>query len=521
MQAATCEAVSAKATSLVPLDTLSGLVKASIKAGDNSLEKAEQHYKAAGLYLVEARERLPVEQPGKKFTAYIVGECRMGTARAYELIAIAEGRLTLEEIRAKKNESSKAAHAKTRAAAKSGFPLNSGKTNSEPDEGDSEDEVAEPAVLEDNILHAIGGMNENARVFNKLLRIAALDREAVARINTAIDRMIGKWRSIQSTLEKRVVPAPLEPTEPDDPIADSDHKKGLRVIAARGFLNRAKEAKEICTIEKLQASDVTEAMIKAADDAGAVWTATAHNLRRMKVSASTTDFDSITVNTKPAPKKLPPDELAARRKRKAEEKTFEDYSKQFGGLSILITPDVLRRMEDSLTSGVDEFAELKAEQEHDHAEYVREETLKRATLNAPLLAPITREKEQAYVRLIKTRTLYEGACGLSWQEFFDFRDAHPECEPLTRGDLAYARQWTPCAVIPEADAGTITEKALRERAARLGLKVARRGTEYTLRGGEDDPNFGGSLEGVIDWLDLITPTMDGNEQEDMTIRQAA
>jgi hypothetical protein len=112
MRAAMGETVSAKATALVPLGTLSGLVKASIAAGDKALDKAEQHYKSAGLYLIEARERLPIEEPGKRFTAYIVGECRMKPSRAYELIAIAEGRLTLEEIRAKKNESSKAAHAK-------------------------------------------------------------------------------------------------------------------------------------------------------------------------------------------------------------------------------------------------------------------------------------------------------------------------------------------------------------------------------------------------------------------------
>lgn len=78
--------------------------------------------------------------------------------------------------------------------------------NSESDddlEADSKPEVAAPAVLEDNILYAIGGMNENARVFNKLLRVSVFDRETVDRINTAIDRMIGKWRSIQSTLEKK------------------------------------------------------------------------------------------------------------------------------------------------------------------------------------------------------------------------------------------------------------------------------------------------------------------------------
>lgn len=74
--------------------------------------------------------------------------------------------------------------------------------NSKSDE-DTDPEITEPGVLEDNILHAIGGMNENARIFNKLLRVSALDREAVVRINTAIDRMMGKWRSIQSTLEKK------------------------------------------------------------------------------------------------------------------------------------------------------------------------------------------------------------------------------------------------------------------------------------------------------------------------------
>lgn len=68
---------------------------------------------------------------------------------------------------------------------------------------ESEGEVAAPEVLEDNILHALGGMNENARIFNRLLRVSALDREAASRINTAIDRAISKWRSIQSTLEKK------------------------------------------------------------------------------------------------------------------------------------------------------------------------------------------------------------------------------------------------------------------------------------------------------------------------------
>jgi hypothetical protein len=65
-----------------------------------------------------------------------------------------------------------------------------------------QDEIAPPEVLAENILYAIGGVNENARIFNKLLKVSVLDREAVTRINTAIDGMIKKWRSIQSTLER-------------------------------------------------------------------------------------------------------------------------------------------------------------------------------------------------------------------------------------------------------------------------------------------------------------------------------
>jgi hypothetical protein len=64
-------------------------------------------------------------------------------------------------------------------------------------------------------------------------------------------------------------------------VLDAEHEQGLRVIAARGFLNRAIEAKSICTIEKLQASDITEAMVEAAYDAAAAWGAAARNLREM------------------------------------------------------------------------------------------------------------------------------------------------------------------------------------------------------------------------------------------------
>jgi hypothetical protein len=68
------------------------------------------------------------------------------------------------------------------------------------DDNSDESEIAPPEVIAENILYFIARVNENARVFNKLLKVSVLDREAVTLINTAIDGMTKKWRSIQSTL---------------------------------------------------------------------------------------------------------------------------------------------------------------------------------------------------------------------------------------------------------------------------------------------------------------------------------
>jgi hypothetical protein len=68
----------------------------------------------------------------------------------------------------------------------------------------------------------------------------------------------------------------------EEETSDADNEEGLRVIAARGLLNRAAEAKELATIGKLEASEVTEAMIVAAEVAAAAWNRAAHQLRGMK-----------------------------------------------------------------------------------------------------------------------------------------------------------------------------------------------------------------------------------------------
>jgi hypothetical protein len=180
-------------TSLVPLDTLAGTIKAHIAAGDKAADKAEQHYKSAGLHLLDAKERVK-RTANLTWPAFLHGQCGVQRSRADELIAIAEGRTTLAEVRERKADSMR----RSRAVVDS--PPRGGKSveNVERDQG--RDDIASPAVIEDNLLHSIGGMNENARVFKKLLKASSFDDEAVARINTAIEGAMVKWRAVKSSL---------------------------------------------------------------------------------------------------------------------------------------------------------------------------------------------------------------------------------------------------------------------------------------------------------------------------------
>jgi hypothetical protein len=118
MQAATCEPVLTErvASNLLPLDTLAATIKARVVKGDKATSDAEGHYLAAGLLLLEAKRRLPLEQPGLRWSAYVYGTCKIGTTRANELIAIAEERTTVEAQREKNRNRQAAFAAKNKTA---------------------------------------------------------------------------------------------------------------------------------------------------------------------------------------------------------------------------------------------------------------------------------------------------------------------------------------------------------------------------------------------------------------------
>lgn len=95
-------------TALVPIEALGAEIKARIEAGDRALDKAEQHYISAGLQLAQAKERVR-HTANLTWPAFLSTYCGVRRRRADELIALADGRTTLAEMR-EKNRDRVAAH---------------------------------------------------------------------------------------------------------------------------------------------------------------------------------------------------------------------------------------------------------------------------------------------------------------------------------------------------------------------------------------------------------------------------
>ena len=138
------ETVSVECTgnSLVPLDTLGGLAKASITAGDRSLDKAEQHYKSAGFYLSEAKERV-ARTKNLTWPAYLIQHCPIGRRQADLYIEMAEGRISLAEVQSSGRDRAATFQAKNKAA-------RSGVTNAQSDEFPQQEQTRLSSFSGDN-----------------------------------------------------------------------------------------------------------------------------------------------------------------------------------------------------------------------------------------------------------------------------------------------------------------------------------------------------------------------------------
>jgi hypothetical protein len=81
------------------------------------------------------------------------------------------------------------------------------KPKAAPVEEESDDDdfvgVAHPAEIAKNLLHSVEGSEEVARAWRKVLKKAStLDQGDKERIDNAINRLINKWRLVQSTLKR-------------------------------------------------------------------------------------------------------------------------------------------------------------------------------------------------------------------------------------------------------------------------------------------------------------------------------
>ena len=95
-------------------------IKAHIAKGDKAMEKADEHYKAAGIYLKE----LKAEHGGTwaKWETLLKSKVGISTGRASELMQIADGRKTVGELR----EADAAKHRRIRDQRSSGRPEENG-----------------------------------------------------------------------------------------------------------------------------------------------------------------------------------------------------------------------------------------------------------------------------------------------------------------------------------------------------------------------------------------------------------
>jgi hypothetical protein len=107
------------------LQDLIKLVVVRVEQGDKATEKAEGHYKAAGIHIAQCKERYKVETD-LTWPEFCQQHFGFTSRRADELIEIGDGRTTLGEMRAKKKDSVRKARSKSE--------LRSSHSRAEPDD---------------------------------------------------------------------------------------------------------------------------------------------------------------------------------------------------------------------------------------------------------------------------------------------------------------------------------------------------------------------------------------------------
>jgi ParB-like chromosome segregation protein Spo0J len=121
------------------------------------------------------------------------------------------------------------------AHARADVPLATNK-NFEDDTLEPDENVEDPAIVLNNILDSIKQSRAVAEAYRKILKASHFDRGAKKEICDAIESLIRKWRSVQSTLSAKLTSRPA--SNDGAPVAGSDHQIPDD-LSIPGFLNRA------------------------------------------------------------------------------------------------------------------------------------------------------------------------------------------------------------------------------------------------------------------------------------------
>lgn len=79
-------------------------IKALVSKGDQAKDKSEQYYVAAGKHLETLKDSGAHKREDMTWDAYVSERCGIGKSRAYELMQIADGRKTTEDVRADRRD---------------------------------------------------------------------------------------------------------------------------------------------------------------------------------------------------------------------------------------------------------------------------------------------------------------------------------------------------------------------------------------------------------------------------------
>src|SRR5262249_13692429 len=192
---------------------LIGLIKAHIAKGDKAKEKADQHYIAAGQHL----KTLKARHAGTwtEWEALLKEKIGIGKSRASELMQIADGTKTVEQVRAgtaqrmkqlrsrsPSRDGENAGELEARPAAPS--PANSNDADPETsaevmkaaahatadDDGDRHHDTAAPEEVAENVKFMLKRNQENARGIRRIIKVVSLKDEARDEIDAEVECLI-------------------------------------------------------------------------------------------------------------------------------------------------------------------------------------------------------------------------------------------------------------------------------------------------------------------------------------------